>query len=178
MDKAILQGCKKGNQVYQRQLVEFLSPMLMTTCRRYCSDISACNDILQETLIKVFKNLKKFKGDATSFPAWTHRICVNQCIDHLRRVKRIRYSFIDDIIEDDIRAIFYDDYDIEYLLVMIDALPLQYRAVFNLVAIDGFSHTEVADKLEISENTSRSNYSRARKKLRQMLEVQTIVKNE
>lgn len=177
MNTEILQGCLREDNFYQKRMVEVLAPLLMSTCRRYDSDSNTCNDILQETFIKVFKNIQSFRGDEKSFIPWAHRICVNECINYLNRSKKHKYEPIEHFIEKYSGVEDQYDFEITYLLDLISTLPIQYRTIFNLIAIDGYTHQEVATMLNITEPTSRSNYSRARKNLRLMIQQKETLQN-
>lgn len=170
-EEQLIKECVARNEKAQRLLYERFASKMMGVCLRYCRDKSEAKDILQEGFIKVFENIDSFKGTG-SLEGWVRRVIVNKALDNIRKNKKMRHSVnVDDVsyqlpkhdhIEEKMMA---DD-----LLKLVQQLPDGFRTVFNLYAIEGYSHKEIADKLEISENTSKSQYSRARAHLRKMLE--------
>lgn len=167
--REIIDGCKRGSRIQQKLLLDRLAPLLMTTCKRYLTDPSCRMDVLQETFIKIFKNIAKQDSNLGSLNGWAHRICVNECINHLKKnqVKTKHLSKLTENILVPQSAI--SNLAVEEILELVDQLPDQYRTVFNLVAIDGYKHDEVAKILNISSSTSRSNFSRARSIMRSQL---------
>jgi len=170
-DQQILSGCIKGKPSAQRELFEKYSRLLLGICIRYDGSVEEAEDILQEGFVKIFLNIKRFKGEG-SLMAWMRRIMINTAITHYHRVLKHRYH--DDVEE--IRETSIDnhtweesDFTAEELQNVINAMPEGYRMVFNLYAIEGYKHREIAELLEIDENTSKSQYSRARRWLQERL---------
>lgn len=141
----------------------------MAICYRYAYDEATAEDMLQEGFVKVFQSLHRYQ-DHGSLEGWIRRIMVNTAIDILRRRKRQRgemelnETIIDSEVEDAL-----DHLEASFLMELIQQLPTGYRLVFNLYAIEGYSHAEIAEKLQISEGTSRSQYTRARGMLQRLI---------
>ena len=163
-DEKLIKGCLKGDQLYQKALFEKHSPRMMGVALRYTRDEDSAHEVLQETFIKVFNNLKSYRKTG-SVEGWIRKICVNTALDFIRKNKQLKMQ--DDI--DDMafklssnQANALDDLMAEDLLEVLNLLPDGYRTVFNMFVIDGYSHKEIAEKLDISVNTSKSQFSRAR----------------
>lgn len=169
-ETALIDKCLKGDQLSQRALFEKYAPRMYTVCLRYAKDSEEAQDILQDTFIKIFKKLDAYNGMG-SFEGWIRRITVNTALDYIR--KNVKFQ--------DNRQIENESYRIEQntflgdaleeadLMQLISEMPDGYRIVFNMFAIEGYSHKEIAEQLNISENTSKSQYSRARGYLIQKL---------
>ncbi len=169
-DETLVDECVSGNAKAQRMLFERYSAKMLGVAIRYIKDKERAEDVLQDAFIKVFKNLKKFKHDG-SLEGWIRRIVVNTALDQLRKNKK-RQSNVE--LDDSFFELASDSFteerlQAESLLNIVQQLPEGYRTVFNLFAIEGYSHKEIAKKLNISENTSKSQYSRAKSVLRDVL---------
>jgi RNA polymerase sigma-70 factor (ECF subfamily) len=167
--QALIQACLRHEASAQRQLYEQFAPQLMAVCYRYASDESLAEDILQEGFLKIFQHLDRYQDQGT-LEAWMRRIIVNTAIDQLRRRKRQRgeLELNEAIVDADVEDAL-DHLEASFLLEMIQRLPDGYRLVFNLYAIEGYSHVEIAKQLDISESTSRSQYARARSQLQRLI---------
>lgn len=169
--KSLIQNCNKGDQVSQRKLFEIFAPKMLGVCMRYFTSKQEAEDVLQEGFIKIYTNLNKYNFEG-SFEGWVRRIMVNTALDTIR--KNVKYR--DDIEIDSVDYKVTSNGNIiesmvrDELLILIQELPTGYRTVFNLFAIEGYSHKEIAEQLEISENTSKSQFSRAKSLLRKKLE--------
>ena len=169
----IINGSIKGEVDSQRKLYNLLSDKMFALCLRYTKDEDEAKDFMQDGFIKVFKNLKQFKFSG-SFEGWVRRIIINTIIEHFRS-KKMRFSAMNIVdYSDDFKLdSVVDELSAQDILKIVRALSPQYRTVFNLYAIEGYSHKEIAEKLGISEGTSKSNLSRARsilqKKLNQLM---------
>lgn len=154
----------------QRQLYERYKRVMTGVCMRYADRYEEAQDIVQNGFIKVFKKIDTFSGKG-SLEGWIRRIMVNTALDHLRSNKAQRFSVNIDDVDFKLKheSIALGNLQAEDLLKLIRELPVGYRTVFNLYAIEGYSHKEIADQLEISENTSKSQYSRARALLQKKL---------
>ena len=147
---------------------------MFTVCLRYTSSREDAEDVLQEGFIKVFRYIAKYQV-GTSLTAWIKRIMINTAIDYYRKKSRRRVEDIDDA-----RTVFSGDPDAislmsaEEIIDCLQRLSPAYRSVFNLYIIEGYSHKEVAEILNISESTSRSNLVKARQKLRNLLSAKGI----
>ena len=138
---------------------------------RYADRYEEAQDIVQDGFVKVFTKIKSFSGSG-SLEGWIRRIMVNTALDYLRKIKAERFNFSIDEVENSIKEdqLIESGMQVDDLLKLIQQLPLGYRTVFNLYAVEGYTHKEIADKLQISENTSKSQYSRARTLLQKKLE--------
>ena len=173
--KPIIEGCLRNEHKSQYQLYEMFYRSMTLVCLRYCKDREEANDMVQEGFIKVFKNLKRyeFKG---SFEGWMRRIFVNNAIDNIRRKKKDHL-----LLGEDEKMDAFADKDLDPLdavgeldpkLVMeaIQKLTPAYKAVFSLYVIEEYSHKEIADMLNISVGTSKSNLAKAKQNLRKYLQ--------
>lgn len=170
-DEALIDDCISGNARAQKSLFDRFAPKMLGVVLRYVNNKERANDILQDSFIKIFQNLTSFKKDG-SLEGWVRRIVVNTALDYLRRNKKyLGHVEITDIslnVSNSSDAIGKLEKD--SLMDIIQSLPEGYRTVFNLYAIEGYSHKEIADKLEITENTSKSQYSRAKTAIQKLLE--------
>jgi RNA polymerase sigma-70 factor (ECF subfamily) len=162
--KNIINGCLKGKRRDQELLYRRHAARLYAVCQQYSGNDEEARDILQEGFIKIFENLVHYKFEG-SFEGWVRRIMVNTALEKYRsRHNLYRVDDIDQIPEMDADP-DNDDYSglqAVDLLVIIRELPPKYRIVFNLYAIEGYSHKEISQMVNISEGTSKSNLSRAR----------------
>ncbi len=168
-EREIITGCLKGNVKYQKILFEKYSPKFMTLCLRYATDQMQAEDMLQDAFIRIFNHLDQFKFEG-SFEGWMRRIVVNVSLKALKK-NRITFS------TDDEAGVQIPDTSTDApshlseaeLLRLIKHLPTGYRIIFNLHAIEGFSHDEIGDMLNIKASTSRSQLVKARKMLQQQI---------
>jgi RNA polymerase sigma-70 factor (ECF subfamily) len=174
-DEALIDDCITGDARAQKSLFDRFAPKMMGVVLRYVNDRERANDILQDSFIKVFQNLTSFKKDG-SLEGWVRRIVVNTALDYLRRNKKyLGHVEINDISLDASKnSDAIGKLEEESLLTIINSLPEGYRVVFNLYAIEGYSHKEIADQLNISEKTSKSQYSRAKTAIQKLLEKYNI----
>jgi len=171
-EQQMLKGCQNGQAHYQQILYQYFYGKMMAVCLRYARDREEAKDILQDGYVKVFASLSNFKGDG-SFEGWVRRIMVNTAINHYHRHKKylLNTSIEDDLKEEYSLAQGFDDTEIiqkinyDDLLVLIRGLPPAYQTVFNLYVIEGYSHKEIGEMLQINEGTSKSNLAKARMKL-------------
>ncbi|MCD4683806.1 MAG: sigma-70 family RNA polymerase sigma factor [Bacteroidales bacterium] len=172
VDEKIVEGCIAGKRRAQNQLYQKYAPGMFGVCLRYCKNIAEAEDILQEGFIKVFKNVKKYRKEG-SFEGWIRRIMVNSAITHFNKNK-IHFEEIDEEkMESPEEAETNETFapvDQEILLNLIQNMPEGYRMVLNLYVFEGYNHKEISDILNISENTSKSQLSKARKYLKNKLE--------
>ena len=136
-------------------------------CLRYSHNTQEAEDNLQDGFITIFKKIKTYKGDG-SFEGWLKRIFVNQCLNNIRKSKKIINDEISDEIPDDNEDEIIK-IETDTILELIQDLPTQYRLVFNLYILDNYSHKEISKELSISTNTSKSNLSRAKHILKEKL---------
>lgn len=171
-EQRLIAGCIDKEPWAQKQVYELYAPAMLTVCVRYVTDRETARDILQDGFMKVFTKIHTFSGTG-SFPGWIRRIFVTTALEYLRRNDALKQSeSIDEYnytIEDvDISVL--DKIAASDLMTCISKLPVGYRTVFNLYAIEGYSHLEIANTLNISENTSRSQFMRARKILQKTVQ--------
>ena len=162
--KDIISGCIKGNRRDQELLYRRHAARLYAVCLQYSGNDEEARDILQEGFIKVFENLVNYKHEG-SFEGWVRRIMVNTALEKYRSRNHLRMvDDIDKVPEPDAEPDNEDYAGLQAvdLLTIIRELPPKYRMVFNLFAIEGYSHKEISKMMNISEGTSKSNLSRAR----------------
>ncbi|GHB55993.1 DNA-directed RNA polymerase sigma-70 factor [Persicitalea jodogahamensis] len=165
MVKALRQGDPKA----QRQLYDRYASRMLGVCIRYVGDHMTAEDVLVEGFMKVFDKIGQFKSEG-SFEGWMRRIMVNESLGYLRQRKRIQEVDIIDEAQQVVDTSLADEaLETEEMLQMIDTLPIGYRTVFNLYAIEGYTHAEIAEKLGITESTSKSQLHRARALLQQLV---------
>ncbi len=169
-DLEILQACKKGNTRAQEALYHRYKAKLFGVCLRYADSYQEAEDFLQDGFIQIYKDIYQFKPFG-SLEGWLRRVVVNVALQHIRKKKRL-FSTTDITPFENYfqgRDDPWTDLCAKNLVRMIQSLPDGYRTVFNLYVIEGYSHQEIADKLNISEGTSKSQLSRAKAVLREMI---------
>jgi len=170
-DEILVKECVSGSDKAHREFFNRFSPVMMGVALRYVKDVALAEDVLQEGFIKVFNNLHRFEHKG-SLEGWVRRIIVNTALDHIRKYKKeqsnieLDNSFFEVVQKSEVES----ELQAEVLLNIVRELPDGYRVVFNMYAIEGYSHKEIAEQLEISESTSKSQYSRAKALLRKLLE--------
>jgi len=163
----LIEGCAKNDRKAQQMLYERFAPEMFTVCLRYVRETAEAEDVLVKAFMKVFQNIEKFKGKG-SFEGWVRRIVINEGLAYLRANKTM-YLEVDIEKADKTTAANTDHLEAEELMAMVQQLPVGYRTVFNLYAIEGYSHAEISEMLNISEGTSKSQLSRARQLLQKMI---------
>lgn len=166
----LIQGCKEGKVKCQESLVHTFAPRLLAICQRYCYQRSMAHDALQETFINVFKYIKTYNGSG-SFEGWLKRIAVNSSLHLLKKYKPFDFK------EDQQMEVFVDaeipdvnsTLNTEEILALVDKLPNSLQLVFNLYIVEGYSHKEIGDMLNITSSTSRSHLTKARVKMIELL---------
>jgi len=161
-DHDIIRGCLQNNPSMQKMLYDKYAAKLFGIALRYAHEQEEAKDILQDGFVKVFQNLSKYKGIG-AFEGWLRRIIVNTAIEHYRKKNNtyeIQDTHEESVTDRDISAL--EKMAAADILKMVKALPNGYRTVFNLFAIEGYSHKEIAEMLNISEGTSKSQYARAK----------------
>lgn len=164
----IIKACLKGDRKSQKILYQIYADKMFGVCLRYANDEDEAKDILQDGFIKVFLNLKQFNNNG-SFEGWIRRIIVNTALERFRDKNYLFAVNMENTYE--VGEKEYDhilsELSANDLLKLIQELSPQYRTVFNLYAIEGYSHKEICQKLNIKEGTSKSNLSRAREILKE-----------
>jgi len=173
----IVEGCKNNNRKAQKLLYDKYSPIMMGICMRYALSTDEAQDILQEGFFKILKQINQFQNKG-SFEGWMKRIMVNTAITNYRKnLKHYNQYDIDDVHSDiNSTSMFNSDFTHDELLKLIRELPKGYRIIFNLYAIEGYKHKEIAAMLDIDIATSKSQYSRAKKVLRTKMEKVSKIK--
>lgn len=162
-------GCLRNDRKQQEMLYKVLAPKMLAICLRYAKDKDEAQDILQEGFIKMFKNMGNYRGEG-SLEGWIRRIMVHSAISRYRKAKNV--VLVEDFAEQGIPvSSSYNDNGLEArdLMNMVQQLPDTYRSVFNMYAIEGFSHQEIGSKLGMSELLSRTTLHRARTILKEKL---------
>ncbi|MDX2359527.1 MAG: RNA polymerase sigma factor [Crocinitomicaceae bacterium] len=169
-DAEIVKNCLRGDPKAQRALFDKFAPKMLGVCRRYAKSTEQAEDVLQDAFIKVFTKLNLYKGG--SLEGWIRRIMVNTSLDQIRKEVKLQDNITMDQVDYKIeqQAHILEGLMAEDLLKLINEMPSGYKAVFNMFAIEGYSHKEIAEQMNISENTSKSQYSRARAFLKTKLE--------
>lgn len=163
-----LQKLRSGDPISQRRLYDEYKALFFAICRRYVNDYHEAEDVFVTAFTKIFKNIDQFQGEG-SLEGWMKRIVINESLMHLR-AKKIHFQEIEhQVVPIDIEEELDASMDIEYILEAIRELPDGYRTIFNLYEVEGFKHKEIAEKLGISINTSKSQLILAKKKLRESL---------
>jgi RNA polymerase sigma factor (sigma-70 family) len=171
-DDEILKGCIKKDPRAQKLLYEKYCRGLMGVCLRFTGNRDEAEDVLQEGFVKIFLNIENYKAKS-SLIAWMRRIIINTAITMYHRNLKHRHHYdVDDFRDKTVADVSWDgaEYTHEELINIIKELPAGYRMVFNLYAIEGYKHKEIAKKMEIDINTSKSQYSRAKKHIQGKLE--------
>jgi len=163
----------ENNRQAQQQIYSKFSSKMLSVCRQYIKDIQLAEDVMITAFMKVFTNLSKFEHKG-SFEGWIRRIMVNECISYLRVQKKVKFAEDEFFVEESFNEID-SQITVEQIQYLIDALPDGYKMVFNLYAIEGYKHNEIAKMLGINEGTSKSQLSHARKMLQTQI---TILKKQ
>ncbi|GAA0893074.1 RNA polymerase sigma factor [Fulvivirga kasyanovii] len=168
-EEVLIRRCRKQDGQAQKDVYDKYASKMLAICIRYIKEPDQAEDVMISAFMKVFDRIDQFKGEG-SFEGWIRRIMVNESLTYIRRNKGM-YLEVD--IEYADREPDYNTLsthlEAEDLLNLIQQLPIGYRTVFNLYAVEGYSHKEIAEQLEISENTSKSQLSRARTLLQKQL---------
>lgn len=169
-EERIIQGCINEEKAAQKYLYDAYSPKMYYVCLRYSRHASEAQDMLQDGFIKVFDNIGSFKFNG-SFEGWIRRIIVNTALNHCRK-SSFKYEKlgIEDYQDKVVQSKAVSNMGEKELLALIQKLPEGYRMVFNLYVIEGFSHKEIGEMLEITESTSRSQLAKSRKWMQNELE--------
>ncbi len=168
----LVHRCLAYDREAQRELFDRYSPKLMGVCRRYVRNAFQADDVFQEVFINVFNNLHQWKPEKGAFESWSYRIAVNTSLAFLKQESRLETTDLEDI--PDLEADDFEELDeevsFEFLLEIIDKLPVKQKTVFNLYVIDGFTHKEIAQMMGINEGTSKSQLAKARVNIRKLFQ--------
>ena len=164
----LIKACKEGNRTGQKKLYQLFFSYGMSVAIRYAGDQAEAEDVFNEAFFKVFKKIDQF-DESKNFKAWFRRIVIHTSIDYNRKYKKLKpYSIEEHTVADTDHNFGWDNLLYEDILKHIQALPPSYRIVFNMRAIEGFKHREIAELLKISINTSKSQLILAKKRMREL----------
>ncbi len=170
IDQQLVADCRKGDRKVQKQLYERYAGKMMGVCLRYCRDRETARDLLHDGFLKVFTHMDDFEGKG-SLEGWIRRIMVNTALEYLRKQQDennlLEVDEVYGLAGSEVDAL--DQLEAEELISLIQRLPDTYRTVFNLFAVEGYSHKEIAEVLSITESSSRVYLTRARQLLQEML---------
>jgi RNA polymerase sigma-70 factor (ECF subfamily) len=166
-ENEIIRLAIENNRNAQQKIYAKFSPKMLSVCRQYIKDIHQAEDIMITAFMKVFTNLKNFEKKG-SFEGWIRRIMVNECISYVRVQKKVSFTEDENYFEESFNNI-ESQFSVEDIQSLIDSLPDGYKMIFNLYAIEGYKHQEIASRLGISEGTSKSQLSHARKILKEQI---------
>lgn len=164
----LIQKASKNNREAQHILYELHAPKMLSICRYYVKDVHQAEEVMLNGFFKIFKYLKSFKGEG-SFEGWMRRIMVREAISFLRTQKNIEFVAEDDYLEKDYSNNIKTNIEVAEIQQVIDSLPEGYKMVFVMYAIEGYKHNEIAELLNISEGTSKSQLFKARQILQQRI---------
>jgi RNA polymerase sigma-70 factor (ECF subfamily) len=169
-DYDLWEGCKQNKRKYQELLYRKYAKKMYAICLSYAKDRAMAQDILQDGFVKVFRKIKTFKAEG-SLEGWIRKIITNTALDYLRQKSR-EFEFLDmnqEVEEEKMDQGILEKINADGVMQIITQLPNGARAVFNLYAVEGYTHKEIAKKLNITEGTSKSQYKRARAKLKELI---------
>lgn len=178
IEQSLIVGCLEKDAAAQRELYNRFSPKMLSVCYRFAHNREDAEDMLQEGFIKVFTQIHTFQNKGV-FEGWIRRIIVHTCINFLKKHKK----FSDTVELDYANTIYVKEESLPSLIQAkqvvesIRLLPIGYRTVLNLYAIEGYSHKEIGEMLDIQESTSRSQFTRAKVMLEQVLIKKRIISN-
>jgi RNA polymerase sigma factor (sigma-70 family) len=171
-DEQIVQGCIQKNAIAQKHLYENFARKMMGVCLRYADNHEEAEDVLQNGFVSVFQNIESFKGTG-SLEGWIRKIMVNTALTNIRKNKKLKQNIELESVEFMLPSTNHisENFAAKDLLKIIQTLPTGFKTVFNLYAIEGYSHKEIGDMLGISEGTSKSQYSRAKTYLQKLIPI-------
>lgn len=174
----MINGCIEGKRSSQKMLYDRFASKMLGVCMRYSKDRAEAEDMLQEGFIKIFTNIAKFKHEG-SFEGWVRRIMVFTAINFFKHRSR---KFQEDLDVEHYDAAFDDDVvskiSAKEIITLVQQLPEGYRVIFNLYAVEGYTHKEIGDMMGIAIGTSKSQYARARSAMQQLLAKHYQILNE
>lgn len=171
----MVEQCIAENQVAQRALFDKYASILLGICFRYAHNKQEAEDMMQDGFVLIYKNLKAFKFES-SLKTWMTRIMINNAINYINKYHKVIWDYNLEPLHDEaaFSAVQLHRYDTKIVMDCVQRLPLGYRMVLNLYAIEGYSHKEIASALHIKEATSRSQYAKAKVLLEKILLKQGI----
>ncbi len=166
-EQQLIEECKKNNRLAQKELYNRFARKMLGVCLRYINDRETARDIMQDSFVKVFTSLDTYSGSG-AFENWMRKIFINSALEYLRKADVLREASDWDSMAEPVESVSVSaisELSAAELMKLIRSLPSGFRTVFNLFAIEGYSHREIASMLDITESTSRSQYTRARQLL-------------
>lgn len=161
----LIQRSLKGDRRSQHQLYELFAPKMLSVCRQYVKNLDQAEEVMLSGFLKVFVNLGSFRSEG-SFEGWIRRIMVNESLSFLRKQQRLKFSDPEEMSGNELPVAYLEsELEVEEIQRLIDQLPVGYKTVFVLYAVEGYKHSEIAELLQISESTSKSQLFKARKLL-------------
>ena len=169
-EKQLVLDYLAGRKGADAALYHMYANTLFSICMRYAPNEEVAQDMFQDAFVRIFQKLKNFRFEG-SLEGWMKRICVNHCLDTLRKLSSFREESLDDINESlvEVNETVSGNLEMKQLLDLLLRLPIGYRTVFNMYVIEGYSHAEIASALNISESTSKTQLFKARKQLQAWL---------
>lgn len=171
-DQQLIELCAKHDRKAQQELYDKYSRLLLGVCLRYSADRAEAEDVLQDSFLKIFFSIQDFTGSG-SFIGWLRKVAVNTAITHYHKNLKYRYHVeIEEFVSLETGTMSFEEdfFTSDELFKVLNELPGGYRMVFNLYAVEGYKHKEIAEMLGIDTNTSKSQYSRAKAAIRDKLE--------
>ena len=167
----LIEKSLEGDEFAQNRLYMLYSKAMYNTCLRITNNKDDASDVLQEAFVSAFRNLGSYKGDA-AFGAWLKRIVINKALNHIKK-KQLEFTSLDidnhDLAHEETHITEHDTYSIDKVKEAINKLPEGYKVVFSLYLLEGYDHQEISEILGISVSTSKSQYNRAKRKIRELL---------
>ena len=167
-ENELIEGCRQKNRKAQKRLYELHAPVMFGVCMRYVKNRQDAEDVMIEGFFKVMTNIHQFKG-AGSFQGWIRRIMVNESLMFLRKQHNFRMTVEVSNIEIKSQVTIEDELSAQDIINLLEKLPTGYRTVFNLYVLEGYKHREIAEMLEISINTSKSQLILAKKRMQSLI---------
>jgi RNA polymerase sigma factor (sigma-70 family) len=173
-EEIILKGCREGKRIAQKQLYDKYVSLMLAICLRYSKSRDEAEDLLQEGFLKIFQNINTYRKHG-SLEGWIKRIMINHALNQYKKNRKIPFAEdVDSINENEILSVHEEieknePVPAETLLAMIQSLPEGYRMVFNLYVFEGYSHREIAEAINFSENTSKTQLMKARRQLQEKI---------
>ena len=170
-ERQLIEGCVRGEPWAQKIMYELHAPAMMSVCQRYVCNRETAQDLLHDGFVKMFTRIHTYSGSG-SFRGWMRMIFVRTALEYLRRKGVLRYCFdMEDINYqlEDANISLFEHLSVDDLFACVANLPDGYRTIFNMHAMESYTHVEIAKELGISEGTSRSQYARARQLLQKMV---------
>jgi len=172
-ERELISKCIQNDRLAQRDLYNRYAPRIFALIKRYIQDSFVAEDMLVESFFKIFTRLSQYK-ETGSFEGWMKKVAVNECLMYLRKNKVFHLTIESDNIVLPFEIGVESEIDFEMLSQALDLLPVGYRTVFNLYVLDGYKHKEIAEKLGISVNTSKSQFRLAKERLEKIFKQKNI----